>query len=106
MAGVKKIKKAVSSKADIISMVTDSLSDISKSTVSEVVDTMLATIKEQVASNTKVILIGFGTFEQGERKARIGRNPQTGKEIKIPASKGARFRAGKDFKTLLNAKKK
>jgi len=105
MAEVKKQKK-VHSKADIIGLVADSVKDLSKTAVAEVIDMTLETIKKAVASNNKVILIGFGTFEQGERKARTGRNPQTGKEIKIPASKGAKFRAGKDFKDLLNHKKK
>lgn len=105
MAEVKKIKK-VHSKADIISLVAGSVTNLSKAAVTEVVDATLESIKKAVASNTKVILIGFGTFEQGERKARVGRNPQTGKEINIPASKSARFRPGKDFKDLLNHKKK
>lgn len=105
MADTKKVKK-VHSKADIIGLVTESVKTLSKTAVSEVVDATLETIKEAVASDAKVILIGFGTFEQGERKARTGRNPQTGQEIKIPASKSPRFRAGKGFKDLLNNKKK
>lgn len=104
MAEVKKTKK-VHSKADIISSVAGSL-DISKATAAEIVDMTLETIKKCVVSDHKVILIGFGTFEQSARKARVGRNPQTGKEIKIPPSKGARFRAGKGFKDMLNHKKK
>jgi DNA-binding protein HU-beta len=105
MADAKKEKK-VHSKADIISLVANALEEVSKTTVAEVVDALLETVKKEVALNNKIILIGFGTFEQGERKARIGRNPQTGKEIKIPASKSARFRAGKGFKDVLNNKKK
>lgn len=104
MAEVKKQKK-VHSKADIINSVAGSLKKVSKATASEVIDMALETIKKLVVSDHKVILIGFGTFEQSARKARAGRNPQTGKEIKIPASKGARFRAGKGFKDMLNKKK-
>lgn len=106
MAEVKKQKQnKVHSKADIIGLVANKVDSLPKTTVAEVIDTTLEVIKKEVASNHKIILIGFGTFEQSERKARTGRNPQTGKEIKIPASKGARFRTGKDFKNLLNKKK-
>ncbi|MBQ7725289.1 MAG: HU family DNA-binding protein, partial [Lachnospiraceae bacterium] len=51
-------------------------------------------------------LIGFGTFEVAKRAARKGRNPQTGKEIKIAASKSPKFKAGKALKDLVNGKKK
>lgn len=95
-------QKKVHSKADIIKHVLSSVDGVSKATVVEIVDVTLNRIKQAVASDEKVILIGFGTFEQGIRKAFVGRNPQTGKEIKIPSAKGARFRAGKNFKELLN----
>jgi nucleoid DNA-binding protein len=104
MAEVKKQKK-VQSKADIISAVAGTL-DLAKVTVTEVVDAMLETIKKSIASGNRVTFIGFGTFKQSARKARTGRNPQTGKEIKIPASKSAGFRAGKAFKDMLNSPKK
>ena len=47
-------------------------------------------------------LVGFGTFSVGERSARTGRNPRTGEEIKIAASKNAKFKAGKALKDALN----
>ena len=47
----------------------------------------------------KVTLVGFGTFSVSKRAARIGRNPQTGKEIKIAAKKVAKFKAGKELST-------
>ena len=49
----------------------------------------------------KVSFVGFGTFEVGERAARVGRNPQTGEEISIPASKLPKFKAGKAFKEAI-----
>jgi DNA-binding protein HU-beta len=49
----------------------------------------------------KVQLVGFGTFEVSERSARTGRNPQTGEEIKIAASRTPRFKAGKALKDLV-----
>ena len=54
----------------------------------------------------KVQLIGFGTFDVAKRAARTGRNPQTGKEIKIAASKAPKFKAGAALKDLVNRKKK
>ncbi len=101
MADTKKQKK-VHSKADIINLVTDSVKDVSKTAVTKVIDATLEAIKKAIASDKKVILIGFGTLKQGERKARVGRNPKTGKEIKISAAKTIRFTAGKGFKDLVN----
>ena len=54
----------------------------------------------------KVSLVGFGTFEVSERKARTGRNPQTGATIKIKASKSPKFKAGKALKDAVNGAKK
>ena len=53
------------------------------------------TVKEQLAKDEKVTLIGFGTFSVVKRPARTGRNPRTGKTIKIAAKKSAKFKAGK-----------
>lgn len=62
--------------------------------------------KELTKKDGKVQLIGFGTFEVKNRKARTGRNPQKpGETIKIPASKAPVFRAGKAFKDVVNKKK-
>ena len=63
--------------------------------------------KELKKKDGKVQLIGFGTFEVKERKARQGRNPQKpGEVVKIPASKAPVFKAGKAFKEAVNKKKK
>ncbi len=61
-------------------------------------------VKEQVNNGEKVQIIGFGTFERSERKEREGINPKTKEKMKIPASKGVKFKAGKAFKDLLNNK--
>jgi DNA-binding protein HU-beta len=58
-------------------------------------------IKKAVKKGDDVKLVGFGTFTKAKRKARIGRNPQTGKAIKIPAAWAPKFRAGSDFKALV-----
>ena len=62
------------------------------------------TVQKTVSKGKKVTLVGFGTFESRKRAARIGRNPQTGKEIKIPAKTVPAFSAGKKFKTIVNGK--
>ena len=61
----------------------------------------LDTIKKSVKKGEDVTLIGFGTFTKSKRKARTGRNPQTGKEIKIPAMTVPKFRAGREFKDAI-----
>ena len=63
-------------------------------------DTVTATLKKK----DKVQLVGFGTFETKKRAARTGRNPQTGKEIKIKASTAPAFKAGKALKDAVNTK--
>jgi len=62
------------------------------------VDCVLSSIAEALGKGDKVTLIGFGTFKVAERKARKGRNPQTGEEIDIAASKVPKFVAGKALK--------
>ena len=68
--------------------------DMTKASVEQVVNSILGTITEAVAAADKVTLIGFGTFSVSARAAREGRNPQTGKTIKIPAKKAVKFKAG------------
>jgi DNA-binding protein HU-beta len=63
---------------------------------------LLETITEKVADGDKVILVGFGTFEPKERKAREGRNPKTGETIQIPAARVPTFSAGKAFREAVN----
>ena len=71
---------------------------ITKKQSAEVIDCVLGSIKDALASGDKVSLIGFGTFNVKERAARDGRNPRTGKKIKIPAKKVPTFKAGKALK--------
>ncbi len=59
-------------------------------------------VNEELKKGEKIQLVGFGTFEVVERAARTGKNPQTGKAIKIPASKAPKFRAGKALKEAVN----
>ena len=74
------------------------VSKLSQKTVSDVISAVVETVQKSVSKGNKVTLVGFGTFERKERAARTGRNPQTGKEIKIAAKKVPTFSAGKKFK--------
>jgi DNA-binding protein HU-beta len=72
-----------------------------KAEAERAVNTFLEILTEALKRGEKVNLVGFGVFEVSDRKARTGRNPQTGAEITIPASKNPRFRASKLFKDAL-----
>jgi len=88
--------------------------DLSKRQVNDVLSALFSTsddkkkmgiILSEVAKGRKVTLTGFGSFERRARKARTGRNPQTGETIKIKAAKYPAFVAGKAFKDRVNPKK-
>lgn len=74
---------------------------VSQKSVADVLTATLETIEKTVSKGKKVTLVGFGTFEPRKRAARTGRNPQTGKEIKIPAKTVPVFSAGKKFKEIV-----
>ncbi len=76
--------------------------DISKAKANEVLTALTDEITDAMARNDSVSLIGFGTFSQRERKARTGKNPQTGAAIEIPASKNVAFKPGKALKDAVN----
>lgn len=78
------------------------VTDLKKKEVTQVVDVLLATIKEALRAQEKVQLVGFGNFEVRSRPARKGRNPQTGETIQIAASLVPSFRAGKQLKEEVN----
>jgi DNA-binding protein HU-beta len=84
-------------KAELIDNVATS-TKMSKSDTAAILNATIAAIKKSVKKGEDVTLVGFGTFTRSKRKARMGRNPQTGKEIKIPAMTVPRFRAGREFK--------
>ncbi len=76
--------------------------NVTKTDAENCLNSAIDTIKKSVKKGDDVTLIGFGTFTKAKRKARMGRNPQTGKEIKIPASIAPKFRPGREFKEALN----
>ncbi len=67
-------------------------------------ESLMDSIRKTVKKGGRISLVGFGTFMRSNRKARMGRNPQTGKDIKIAAKKVARFKAGKGFSEFVNSK--
>jgi DNA-binding protein HU-beta len=77
---------------------------LSQKDTAEIIGATIETIQKTVAKKQKVTLVGFGTFEARKRAARTGRNPQTGKEIKIAAKTVPAFSAGKKFKELVKKK--
>ena len=84
-------------KTDLISSVAEK-SELTKKDAEKAVSALFASVEEALARGEKVQLVGFGTFEVRDRKARTGRNPQTGEEIQIPAAKVPAFKAGKSLK--------
>jgi nucleoid DNA-binding protein len=85
-------------KTDLINQVTSLLQNQNQKQAKEVVDCLLNTITDSLANNEVVQISGFGSFRVSERKARTGRNPQTGAPIQIPAGKVPKFVAGKALK--------
>lgn len=76
--------------------------EISKKDAEAALKAFISTVEGELKKGGKVALVGFGTFEVSKRAARKGRNPQTGEEMKIKASKSPKFKAGKAFKDALN----
>jgi len=89
-------------KRDLIDAVSHRMGD--KKTAAEAVNAVLATIQETVASGDKVSISGFGVFEKQIRRARTARNPATGESVKVPKTSVPKFRAGADFKAMVNAR--
>ena len=76
--------------------------DISKAAAGRALDAAVEAITDALKKGDSVSLIGFGTFYVGERAARTGRNPRTGKTLEIKAAKSPKFRPGKGLKDALN----
>ncbi len=88
-------------KSELIASVAEK-TNMTKKDATAAVEAVLETITEALVAGEKVSLIGFGNFEVRERAARKGRNPQTGGEIDIPASKVPAFKPGKALKEVVN----
>ena len=76
--------------------------ELTKKETEAALNAFMACVEEALVAGEKVQLVGFGSFETRERAAREGRNPQTGKVMKIKASKAPKFKAGKALKDSIN----
>jgi DNA-binding protein HU-beta len=90
---------------DLIEKVANAAS-ISKAEAERAINAMKEAITDSLRRNTKVTLVGFGTFQVSQRRARRGHNPYTNEGIKIPAAKSVRFSVGKQLKEAVNKRKK
>ena len=88
-------------KTELITAIAES-ADISKKVSEKALKAFVDVVTEELKKGEKVQLVGFGTFEVSERAAREGRNPQTGKTMKIEACKAPKFKAGKALKDAIN----
>ena len=88
-------------KTDLIESIATS-AEISKAAAARALDATVESIKSALKAGDSVSLIGFGTFAVGERAARTGRNPRTGKALNIKAAKVPKFRPGKALKDAVN----
>lgn len=84
-------------KSDLIGKIADD-AGISKAAADRALSSLLSNITKTLKNGDRISLVGFGTFSISKRAARIGRNPQTGAEIKIKATKVPKFSAGKSLK--------
>ena len=88
-------------KTELIAAVAENAA-LSKKDAEKAINAVIGTITNALTEGDKVQLVGFGTFEVRERGARTGKNPRTGEAIKIAASKGPAFKAGKALKDTVN----
>lgn len=88
-------------KAELIDAIASD-AKISKADAGRALDATISSISKSLKKGGRVALVGFGTFSVAKRSARTGRNPQTGKPIKIAAKKVAKFKAGSDLAKAVN----
>ncbi len=90
-------------RADIINKMVDA-TELTKAEADKAMTAFLDSVKEGLMNGGKVTIIGFGSFSVFERKARMGRNPQTGEEIEIPASKTVKFKPAEKLKEVVSGR--
>jgi DNA-binding protein HU-beta len=89
-------------KAELVAQVAKE-SDLSKDAAEKAVDATFKNIERALKGGDTVRIVGFGNFQVAQRKASTGRNPRTGAEVQIPASRVPKFRAGKALKEACNS---
>ena len=87
-------------KADLVSMIA-AKSNLTKKDSESALNAFVETVEAALKKGEKIQLVGFGTFEVTERKARVGRNPKTNEEMPIPGGKAPKFKAGKQLKDVV-----
>jgi len=87
-------------KAELIDAIA-SKADLTKADAKKALDAFIGSVGETLKNGDRVALVGFGSFSVAEREERMGRNPQTGAEIKIPAKKVVKFKAGAELSDLV-----
>lgn len=88
-------------KTELVSAIAEQ-AGLSKSDAEKSLKAFIDTVTNALKADDKISLVGFGTFSVGERAARVGKNPQTGEQIKIAAAKVPKFKAGKALKDACN----
>ena len=88
-------------KAELLAAMVEK-AEISKRDAEKALKAFEDVVTEELKKGGKIQLVGFGTFEVAERAARVGRNPQTGEDMEIAASKAPKFKAGKSLKDAVN----
>ncbi|MEQ1740853.1 MAG: HU family DNA-binding protein [Methyloglobulus sp.] len=88
-------------KAQLINAMAEN-ANLSKASAGPTLDALTKTVETALASGDSITLVGFGTFSVKDRPARMGRNPQTGLEMSIAASKAPSFKPGKNLKDAVN----
>ena len=96
----------MASKADLIGSIADSVEGLTRRQATAAFDAVVDANKDALRSGESVRIPGLGSFSVSERGARKGRNPATGESINIKASKGVRFKVGKELKEAVNTKKR
>ena len=96
----------MASKADLVNSIVDSVDGITRKQATAAFDAVFTAINDALKAGESAKVPGFGSFTVSERGARKGRNPATGESITIKASKGVRFKAGKELKESVNSKRR
>lgn len=94
--------RIIMKKAELVAAVAQT-AELTKKDAEKAVGAVIDVITKALVEGDKVQLVGFGTFEVRQRNARTGKNPATGEEIEIPASKVPAFKAGRGLKDAVNA---
>ncbi len=90
-------------KAELVKRMAE-IAEVPKASAEKLLDAFMKAVEEAVSKGDKVVLVGFGSFQVVKRAAREGRNPKTGKPIKIPAKKVVKFKPGKNLETAVAKK--